>query len=165
MTEDSVARYGDIGLARIKGFVGWAIQIGQWLNGDGSRWTHAFIVGRDGVIYQAEPGGASAAPLDTYAGRAVFVHPELTSDQRGRVVAAAKDLLGTPYSFLDYLSIALHRFHIRPAFVERYVASTRHMICSQLADTAYARAGVHLFDDGRLSQDVTPGDLARLFHV
>lgn len=163
--EGTAARHGDIGLARIKGFVGLTIQLGQWFNGDGSRWTHAYIVGRADVIYQAEPGGAEAVPLDTYAGREVFVHPELTTEQRDRIVAAAKDMLGTPYSFLDYLSIALHRFRIRPRFVERYVQTTKHMICSQLVDEAYLRAGVHLFADGRLPQDVTPGDLARLFHV
>jgi hypothetical protein len=33
------------------------------------------------------------------------------------------------------------------------------MICSQLVDEAYLRAGVHLFDDGRDPGDVTPGDL------
>ena len=33
------------------------------------------------------------------------------------------------------------------------------MICSQLVDEAYARAGVQLFDDGRLPGDVTPADL------
>jgi hypothetical protein len=35
------------------------------------------------------------------------------------------------------------------------------MICSQLVDTILCRAGYHLFADGRLPQDVTPGALFR----
>jgi hypothetical protein len=37
------------------------------------------------------------------------------------------------------------------------------MICSQLADTAAAEGGWHLFEDGRWPGDVTPGDLYRLY--
>jgi hypothetical protein len=33
------------------------------------------------------------------------------------------------------------------------------MICSQLADYLISSAGFKLFTDGRLHQDVTPGDL------
>jgi hypothetical protein len=36
------------------------------------------------------------------------------------------------------------------------------MICSQLADEAAMRGGWHLFSDGRIPQDVTPGDLWKL---
>jgi hypothetical protein len=36
------------------------------------------------------------------------------------------------------------------------------LICSQLVDRACELAGVHLFDDGRLSGQVTPGDLYTL---
>jgi hypothetical protein len=43
--------------------------------------------------------------------------------------------------------------------VRDFVADEGHLICSQLVDEAYLRAGVHLFDDGRLPGDVTPGDL------
>jgi hypothetical protein len=34
------------------------------------------------------------------------------------------------------------------------------MQCAQLVDACFARAGIHLFDDGRLSGDVMPSDLA-----
>ena len=36
------------------------------------------------------------------------------------------------------------------------------MICSQLVDEAYKRAGVQLFDDNRLPGDVDPNDLWEL---
>lgn len=35
------------------------------------------------------------------------------------------------------------------------------MICSQLVDQALADAGFHVFDDGRLPQDVVPAELFR----
>ena len=35
------------------------------------------------------------------------------------------------------------------------------MICSQLADQALTDAGFHVFDDGRLPQDVVPAELFR----
>jgi hypothetical protein len=34
-------------------------------------------------------------------------------------------------------------------------------MCSQLADQALADAGFHVFDDGRLPQDVVPAELFR----
>jgi hypothetical protein len=43
--------------------------------------------------------------------------------------------------------------------VRRYVTSSKRMICSQLADQAMSDAGFHVFNDGRLPQDVTPSAL------
>jgi hypothetical protein len=41
--------------------------------------------------------------------------------------------------------------------------STKHMICSQLADETALRGGWHLFDDGRWPGYVPPCDLYRLY--
>lgn len=155
-------RPGDFGLTKISGLLGFLIGLGQFLNGDGSRFSHAFIVLGDGLVMQAEPGGASYGRISDFADRdTVFSrHVVLTDEQRKMIVNTAIGLEGTPYSFLDYLAIALHRFGIRLGFVERRVASSKHMICSQLVDYCYKAAGVHLFQDDRLPQDVTPGDLA-----
>ncbi len=43
-----------------------------------------------------------------------------------------------------------------------YVASSKHMICSQLVDFVYMQSGIHLFNDGRWPGYVTPADLASL---
>ena len=83
-------------------------------------------------------------------------------EQRVRIVAEATALLGTPYSFLDYLALALHRFKVRPKCIEGRVTDSGHLICSQLVDQVYLAAGIHLFADGRMSQDVTPGDIANV---
>ena len=155
---------GDIGLVRIPGIVGWFIALGQLILGDASRFTHAFIVVDDHRAFSAQPKGAGYDNLQSYIahGAAFGRHIPLTPEERVRIVMAATSLLGTKYSFLDYFALALHRFHIRPKFVERYVTDSGHMICSQLVDRVYLKAGIHLFSDGRLSQDVTPGDLANV---
>jgi len=161
-------RPGDIGLCRINGPVGWLIRVGQWLNGDGFRdYEHAFIVLDGGRLIEAQPGGARIVPLSTYDDRKVtYVAPaELTDEQRVLICAAAERYEGVPYSFLDYAALAAHRFHLPVPWLRRYIASTKHMLCSQLDDQAYRDAGTELFSDGRWPGYVTPAaigeDLAR----
>lgn len=156
---------GDIGLSRMPGVAGWFVSLGQWLIGDASRYTHAFIVVDGGRVVQAMPGGARYGSLQHYLdGGAVFSSGKInpTDEQRAFIVQEAKALIGTPYSFLDYAAIGLHRIGIRPRLIERYVSSNAHMICSQLVDYVYCKAGIHLFFDARLSQNVTPGDIANV---
>lgn len=159
-------RPGDIGLTRIGGLTGVLVGLGQFIIRDASRYTHVFIVLDNNQIIEAMPGGAKIEPLDKYAGttkygspKAVYLDVKLTPDQRFAIVVNARQLEGVPYSFLDYVALSLERFGIKWKRLEDYVASTKHMICSQLADEAYRLAGVHLFEDGRPSQKVTPGDL------
>lgn len=157
---------GDFGLVSITGTVGRLIRVGQYLNGDGFRnFEHAFVVLDGGMLLEAEPGGARIRPLAQYDGTNVtYSDWPLTDVQRDRIVQA-RSLVGTPYSVLDYLSLVLVRLHIRPGWVARYVVNTGHMICSQMVDFCYVQAGVHLFDDGRIPGDVTPGDLATVLHA
>ncbi|MEU8914320.1 hypothetical protein [Streptomyces nigrescens] len=156
---------GDIGLTQISGITGRLIRLGQWINGDGfADYQHAFLVLPDERLLEAQPGGARIKPLSAYDGSSVlYVCPEgLTEQQRTALCAAATVYVGVPYSFLDYLAIAAHRFHLPLPGLRRYVASTRHMICSQLVDQVYQDAGVHLFADGRWSGYVTPMALYNL---
>lgn len=160
----SVPEPGDIGLTSIVGPVGWGIRLGQYLNGSGfGVYEHAFIVLDDGTLLEAEPGGARIAGLDEYAGRHIeYVSPELTAEQRALICQKARAMVGIKYSFLDYAAIAAHRFQLPIPGLRRYIASTGHQICSQLADQAYQDAGVQLFNDGRWPGWVTPADLAAL---
>lgn len=156
---------GDIGLTRISGVTGQLIRFGQWINGDGfTDYEHAFLILPGNRLLEAEPGGARILSLTAYADAdVVYVCPErLTERQRTGICAAATRYVGVPYSFLDYLAIAAHRFHLPVPGLRRYVASTRHMICSQLADQCYLDAGVHLFADGRWPGYVTPMALHHL---
>ena len=152
---------GDYFLVQIHGRPAISIGIGQALTGDWSRFWHTGIVGYNGQAYAAHPGGASIDSLaEVMADRPLaFSRFDLTDAQRATIVDAAERRVGTPYSFLCYLSIALITFHVRPKWLLNYVKGTGHMICSQYVDQCYQDAGVHLFNDGRFSGDVTPGDL------
>ena len=150
---------GDIGLVTIKGDVGLAIRIGQWLNGDGfADYEHAFVMVSGGKIVEAEPGGARCVPLHYKD----VLWLECPDQYRAGVVAAAMRQIGTPYSYLDYFALAALRLHIPSQHLRDYVRDSHHEICSQLADNSAALGGWHLYNDGRLPQDVTPGDLWQL---
>lgn len=156
---------GDIGLTSIDGPVGWGIRLGQLLLGDGNTpYEHAFLVLDVGELIEAQPGGARVRPLTEYDGRRVlYVCPDgLTVEQRLTIVEAGRKLADVPYGFSDYLALALHRFHVPALWLRRKIASNRSLICSQLVDLAYQRAGVQLFNDGRIPGDVTPADLYQL---
>ena len=157
---------GDIGFTKIEGLLGKFVYLAQWFNGDRSRWTHVFLVLSEDWIIEARPGGATLFPLSEYKHREVlFASPELSQRQRDRIVAEARMMEGTPYSFADYLALFLQRTGLCRGLTRKYVKDSGHMICSQFVDEAYRRAGMHLFDDGRPPQEVTPGDLARVFDI
>jgi len=156
---------GDIGLTSIQGPVGALIRVGQWLNSDGfAAYEHAFVVLPGGRLIEAMPGGARIVPLTEYDQRDVLyvALADLTYAQRVLIAETAESYEGVPYSAADYLALAAHRAHLPVPGLRRFVASTHHMICSQLADQAYADAGVQLFDDHRWPGYVTPGALFEL---
>jgi uncharacterized protein YycO len=155
---------GDIGLTSIAGTVGTLIRIGQWLNGTGfATYEHAFLVLPGDRLIEAMPGGARIVPLAEYDQHQVlYVAPaDLTYTERVMICEMAEQYEGIPYSFADYAAIAAHRLRLPVPWLRTYVASTRHLICSQLVDQAYADAGVHLFDDGRWPGYTTPGAIYR----
>lgn len=154
---------GDFGLVSIPGTTGQFVRLGQWLNGGGyTTYEHAYIVTGIDELIEAEPGGARTNRMEYEPSGAIYSNWPLTPDQRTAIVAAARSLLGTPYSWLDYLSLAAHRLHIPAPHLRKYIADTGHMICSQLVDECYRRGGIHLFQDGRWPGDVTPADLAKV---
>lgn len=174
---------GMFGLSVIGGKVGRLVAAGQALTGDGSRYTHAFMIVDNGEIVEAMPDGARIYPLaaraddpggivvtDAPVQNALHVFDSYFGDQsiwrkvyeenlRAQIVAEARGLEGTKYNFPDYFYLALCHFGVRANWLERRINNSGKLICSQLVDEVYRRAGIHLFDDGRLAQDVTPGDL------
>src|SRR5258708_29450415 len=78
--------------------------------------------------------------------------------QRTAICLAARSNIGVGYSWADYMAIAAHRLHIPSPGLRDFIADSTHQICSQLIDTCYADAGVHLFADGRWPGYVTPAD-------
>jgi hypothetical protein len=155
---------GDLGFTRITGFTGFWVNLGQALTGDSCRFTHVFVVMDDDTVLEAMPSGARYAPLDReYKTDVVYARLPLTDEQRAKVVTEARRLMaqpgGIPYSFTDYLALALKHFGINAKWLRKYIQNSGRMICSQLADYLLSHSGFKVFDDGRLHQDVTPGDL------
>jgi hypothetical protein len=178
---------GDVGFGVIPGRVGGIVSFGQWLidaanlahgrTTEQAWFTHTWIVaamsdagnGRSVMIVEAMPRGARSmwlkgqdriGPGNGWA-RLDAIGPERWPLTALAIGKAAREYIGTPYSFLDYLSLALLHLGLPRRLTARRVTDSGHMICSQLVDTVLTRAGVHLFDDGRLPQDVTPGALFR----
>lgn len=159
---------GDIGFYTISGRVGGWVSAGQALLRDECWFTHAFIVtsvnGGGVRIVEAMPGGARSVLL---VGRERCVpgygwaRLPLGPGTRASVTEYGELAIGTPYSFLDYASLALLHLGLPRAWTAGRVSSSGHLICSQLVDFVLCQAGYHLFTDGRLSQDVTPGALFR----
>jgi cell wall-associated NlpC family hydrolase len=149
----------------VSGAVGIGIRIGQWLNGDGFKnYEHAFIYIGAGQIVEAEPGGARVAQLDEYRGRKIaWSTITLTDPQRARVVMEARVQASNKvgYSYLDYLAIAAHRFHLPIPGLRSYIANSGHQICSQLVDWCWNKADVHLFRDNRWEGYVDPEELVQ----
>jgi hypothetical protein len=173
---------GDVGFYVIAGRVGGAISLGQGLidvinlirgkDVEQSWFSHAFIVTERGedqegayaVIIEAMPGGALRVVLrgrDRLRAGYGWARLPLTEAQKIGIVAQAPALVNVPYSFLDYVAIALLHLGMPRRIIGGYVSRSGHMICSQLVDFLLCRVGFHVFTDGRLSQDVTPG---ALFH-
>ena len=156
---------GTFGLTRIGGLLGIFVSLGQWIVGDASRYTHAFVVLDDGTVMEAMPSGARIRSLEhglSHFPIAFSWAIPLTDAQRAAIVREARACVGVRYGFSAYLHLALSRFGVRWPWLMRYLERNGRMICSQLVDAVYARAGVQLFDDGRAPFDVTPGDLANL---
>jgi hypothetical protein len=169
-------------VTQIGGRTGWWVALGQAIAGRPSRWTHAGIIGYNGQTFEAAPGGVhygtvndlakkphmvSDAPVmdavdEAFLPLAVGTREGYEKDLRQRVVDQAEQLLGTPYSFFDY--VALAGLHLAPRsrftkWARKRVQDSKHYICSALVDETYRRAGIHLFTDGRYPGDVMPADL------
>lgn len=179
-------RPGAFFLTTISGRTGWWVALAQAVAGIPSRWTHAGIIGYAGMTYEAAPGGVHYGHVSDLAHKPHIVcdapviekpgqpHPIVVSVEdwekatRGRVIYEAGALLGTPYSPLDYLALALlhlgDRLHIPKGLttkVRQRVESSGHLICSAFVDRVYGNADIHLYNDGRLAGDVSPSDLDR----
>lgn len=119
-------------------------------------------------VFEAQPGGARFRRLD---GRPEDIPGALWSTGLIKPITGQRVLLadqmpvlqGTPYSAADYFALAAHRLHLArwDSYLQRYVETSKHMICSQLWDYMYTQAGIQLFSD-RWPGYVTPWDMAAL---
>lgn len=157
---------GDFFLAPITGDIGRMVQFGQFLNGEGFlMYQHAGILLQSGKTIEAMPGGAIIGEISRYRPEELrwssqLIEPSI--DQRVLICEYGRACRGVPYSFADYGALALHRFNINTPGLRHYIETSGHMICSQLVDYIYGKAGVQLFNDGRWPGYVTPASLNNL---
>jgi hypothetical protein len=162
-------RPGDIGFGPIHGKAGVAIRAALAIVDGGAPYQHVFMITKNygkGLVQAVEamPGGARSIifSTDRWTSEYCYVRPNYEAQTLAGGWAAAQEalsLVGTPYSDLDYYAIGAHHLHLPSHLVDNYIKSSKHMICSQLVDYCLCKAGWHTFDDGRLSQDVTPSAL------
>ena len=158
---------GTIGFAPVSGATGGLIALGQTLLGEDCIYRHVFVkVGNYAV--EAMPGGALSSrvnPGERWSKAFAYAVPTYAAGQGDRVAMYAVNMVGTPYGFADYLALALKHRHLSFGLLNGYISATKpnglpkRAICSQLADAALSLAGWHVFNDGCLPQDVTPGGL------
>jgi len=166
---------GDFCCIPIKGAVGRLISLGEWVNGDGfGDYDHAEVyVGMPdinapyGYTFGAYPGGAAYVPLSCPADKlpgAVWStgRIELTATQRADILKYCAASKGIGYSAADYFALAAHRLHFPAPGLKHYIASSGHMICSQVVDFIYMKSKKYLFNDNRWPGYVTPAELAKL---
>lgn len=169
---DYQPRPGDIGLVRISGAGGRIIRALQAANGCGYEdYEHALGVrsndprsDADMMIVEAEPGGAQRVRMHYQIDKTRWlVCPD---DYRAGMVTWLNWCADhkVPYSWLDYVAVGTHHYHIPVPGLRHYISSSGHMMCSQLVDWCASKAGWHLFDDGRWEGYVPPCDLNALWH-
>jgi len=144
---------GDFGVVATTGFVAWAIRVVTR-----SPYNHAYGYIGDGMIVEAQPGGAKISPLAKYDGR-----PQLRSQlaldplRTVRVVRAYKEQVGIEYGFFDVAAIALSSIGI----VTSKLTDDDSVFCSQLIAIGLHKGGVKFGTDKRPNR-ITPGDLANI---
>jgi hypothetical protein len=159
-------RPGDFAVIDTGARTGRRIRLAKALSGGGfTMFDHAVIcsrVRRDGTIYvvEAMPGGAREN-LWHYDDHDHLWSTGLVKTS-AKAAKAALAYVDTPYSWLDYAAIAAHALHLWAPGLRHYLASKKHLICSQLVDRAESDAGVELFADRRWRGYVRPADLAEL---
>lgn len=168
---------GDFGLVPTYG--NWRDRLAGWLirYGTNSPVNHAFVYVGDGMIVEAEPGGARRTRLHYPEDTITWSRIHLTVGQRAEICQTAEGFAAqhVGYGWLDLVAVALAQHRLgrvvnpgvplrrQPWWVRR-VESLHTLICSQLVDACYLSAGARLFADGRPPGLVSPGDLYRLIH-
>lgn len=149
-------RAGDMALSAGGNLAGWLIR-----TGDHSRYNHVrLILNEQGDVAEAVGGGfvyGKVRPGD------VICSPlGMTDEQREQIPDVVASLIGRPYGYIDVVALGLAQIGFFKKLVARRVKNPRRLFCSQAVDHAWLLAGYHAFNDKRMSQNVTPGDLADL---
>lgn len=165
-----IPRKGDFFLTSSRSRIGGLVRWLQAIIGDYTPFTHAGVITTDQDsaghqdIVEAMPGGAKLSDLSKYRSdpNTIYSRFDLTDAQRDAVATAAIGYIDTKYSWLEYLYLAMAHYGLRTEWIKNKIKDSGHMICSQQVVQCYTDAGIDLFTDGRIPEEVVPGDLASL---
>lgn len=146
---------GQLGLVRTKGFSSWLIRTVTR-----STINHTITYIGNGEVISCETTGVTVLPVGAFP-NAVWSHFPLELGQILDILNFSHAQLGKPYDKLMFVWCGVARLlKVRntPAWILRRLASQRAWICSQLCDSAFQAAGIHLFEDHRAQGAVVPGD-------
>lgn len=149
-----------LGLVRTKGFSSWLTRLVTRSN-----WNHIVLYEGAGNVISCEPSGVSELPVEDFP-NAVWSNFDLTIGECGAAINFARSQLGKPYGNFTYVWIGvalLLKVKHTPAWILRRLASQRDWICSQLCDSSYQAANIHLFKDERPYGCVWPGSFEPIF--
>jgi len=129
--------------------------------------NHAVVYVGDNNVIEARPGGAGFNVIDSYSNPKFHLTWStdllpLTEDDRAQIVHFAHAQIGVKYGWPDIAALSAKTFGFSSKKINQIIEDENRLICSQLVDRSYMLSGVHLFNDGRLSGEVTPGDLWNL---
>ena len=122
--------------------------------------NHAFIYVGGDTIVEATGKGLVRSPASRYMTADYNRHDSLTEQQGQEIAKAAILFVGRKYNYLGLVAMFLGCLGFKNKWAAKHLDNTMRLFCSQAVDYAYSLAGVHLFDDGRLPGQVSPGDLA-----
>ena len=160
---------GTLFVLRSQGLIPWSIRLLTR-----SRVNHAGVCLGDGKTVESQAQGAVRLDERPVAGNVLYateLWKQIERKSWGRNATIARQagmLLGTPYGYPDVLAVIWESWRNgttdgKYTRLQKRLMREDRLICSQLVDLACLKAGVHLFDDGRPTGAVTPGDLEELF--
>lgn len=164
---------GDVGLVTTTGLGPDLIRLGDKVYAKRTHtrhepFNHAVVAVGNGLAVSGDPHGAQLCSASSW--RSIdwrTYRRALTPTERFDLAAAARALVGTPYSWVDIAALTLQDFGWRtqyddgqPTLLGERIADQHRLVCSQLVALVYAQVGLPLFV-GRAPGEVTPGDLGR----
>jgi hypothetical protein len=145
---------GQIGLVKSTGFTSWLIRAITR-----SDYNHCVVYTGNGEVVSAESSGVQVLPVEYFEG-AAWSDFDLDVWQQVAIINFSRQQLGKKYGYLTYFWIGfVLLFHIRntPDWLYRRLNNHATWVCSQLCDSAYQAAGIHLFKDDRATGACFPG--------
>lgn len=147
---------GSYVVVRTNGWVAKTIRVltDGWAN-------HAFIVGYDGKIIEAQPGGVVLSEFEKYKGYRMAANSpdDFRPGDREKVVNAALNMVGKPYNDIDILELGLESIGLGMWLLRQIANDDGAAICSQLVAACGQSADLNWLCGKNNTAQVRPVDL------